>query len=97
MLRNYAALCTMYGKDPEGYARRACWWTKELDERFYAKPIEQMGLTDLLSGGNRSQTRVSLEEWLMEKVSYDMLQDANSWYWQSDTYPEFVLLQSWFE
>lgn len=47
MLRNYAALCTMYGKDPEGYARRACWWTKELavdmatnDLRFLQQAIE---------------------------------------------------------
>ena len=65
--------------------------------RFYAKPLEQMTVADLISGSDRKTSADDLESWLADNVrEEDLFPDSASWYWQSQTYPQLVLLRTWF-
>lgn len=66
--------------------------------RFYARPLEMMTVEDLLGGEERKEALKSLEECLCNEVAVDALfSDAKSWYWQSSTFPELILLREWFK
>lgn len=65
--------------------------------RFYAKPLEQMTVSDLISGMDRKTAGEELECYLADYVREDdLFPDAAAWYWQSDIHPQLVLLRSWF-
>lgn len=65
--------------------------------RFYAKTLERMTLADMISGSDRKTAGDDLESYLADYVREgDLFPDNTSWYWQSDTYPQFVILRTWF-
>lgn len=65
--------------------------------RFYAKNLERMTVADLISGTDRKTAGDDLESYLADYVrEEDLFPDNASWYWQSDTYPQFVILRTWF-
>lgn len=65
--------------------------------RFYAKTLERMTVADLISGADRKTAGDDLESYLADYVrEEDLFPDNASWYWQSDTYPQFVILRTWF-
>ena len=65
--------------------------------RFFAKTLERMTVADLISGADRKTSGDDLENYLADYVREEDLFPGNaSWYWQSDTYPQFVILRTWF-
>ena len=65
--------------------------------RFYAKSLEQMTVSDLISGTDRKSAAEDLELWLAGNVrEADLFPDGVSWFWQSPAHPQLVLLRSWF-
>lgn len=65
--------------------------------RFYAKSLEQMTVSDLISGADRKSAAEDLELWLAGNArEADLFPDGVSWFWQSPTHPQLVLLRSWF-
>ena len=65
--------------------------------RFFAKTLERMTVADLISGADRKTSGDDLESYLADYVrEEDLFPDNASWYWQSDTYPQFVILRTWF-
>lgn len=65
--------------------------------RFHAYNLEEMSMEDLIMGGNRNEALFELEQFLVNQVDFSILQDfSKSWYWQSEVYPQLVLLKEWF-
>lgn len=65
--------------------------------RFFAKTLERMTVADLISGADRKTAGDDLENYLADYVrEEDLFPDNASWYWQSGTYPQFVILRTWF-
>lgn len=65
--------------------------------RFYARPLERMTMADLISGTDRKSAAEDLELWLAGNVrEADLFPDGISWFWQSPTHPQLVLLRTWF-
>lgn len=66
-------------------------------ERFYAHPLEELSMEALIQGGIRKDALLQLEQFLVDKVDFTLLQETeNSWYWQNENYPQLVLLRKWF-
>lgn len=67
-------------------------------ERFYAYSLEDLHLIDLITWGNRGIAREELDTYIRENVNFDILApEPTSWYWQSQRYPQLILLRDWFE
>ena len=57
-----------------------------------------MTIEDLIRGENRSNAKNQLEDWLSTNITTNNFPAAaNQWYWQSEKYPELVLLRKWFD
>lgn len=66
-------------------------------DQYYGRPFEDMTVEDLLRGTPRGEARTSLEEWVAGHIDFNALvPDTNQWYWQSEKYPQLVLLRKWF-
>lgn len=67
-------------------------------ERFYANPLDEMTMEGLVVSDNRREAMEQLEKYLEDNVDFSILNESEkSWYWQSDKYPQLVLLKEWFE
>ena len=66
--------------------------------RFYAHSLEELDMELLIKANCRIETFNRLEEYLVKRITFSYLKvSADSWYWQSDTYPQLVLLKKWFQ
>jgi len=66
--------------------------------RFYAKSLSDMTIEDLIRGENRTNAKNQLEDWLSKNITPNNFPAAaNQWYWQSEKYPELILLRKWFD
>lgn len=66
-------------------------------ERFFAKTLDDMDMADLLTGMPRSEARYALGEWLEHQLDFGDLQPScDAWFWQSERFPQLVLLREWF-
>lgn len=66
-------------------------------DRFYAYSLDELTMEGLIAGGNRKESIAQFEKYLVENVDFAILQESEkSWYWQSNTYPQLVLLKEWF-
>lgn len=76
-----------YNSQPDG---------RQID-RFYARKLSEMNQIDLIYGENREIARKALEDYINENIDFDDIKrDEQSWFWQSQIHPEFVLLKKWF-
>jgi len=67
-------------------------------ERFYGCSLDEMSVEMLIKGKNRKESLEKMELYLSNFVDFSILQTSeDSWYWQSATYPQLVLLKEWFE
>ena len=66
--------------------------------RFYAKPLEDQTLEDLLAADSRSHTTERLDATLGAMGSFSTLTaNHRHWFWQSAEHPELVVLRKWWE
>lgn len=66
-------------------------------ERFYALSLDDMSSEMLIIGESHKEALINLEQHLVTRVSSSVLWDNNiEWYWQSQQFPELVLLREWF-
>lgn len=66
--------------------------------RFYAHPLEEMDMDSLIRAGHRKESFNRMEQYLVDKIDFSHLKASDdSWYWQSDTFPQLVLLKKWFQ
>lgn len=65
---------------------------------FRAKPFSELSPAQLVSGRNRDQAERALLMAIVTGILNGSLiwPDPSEWYWQSETYPDFVLLRRWF-
>lgn len=67
--------------------------------RFYAKPLEEMTMQDLLCADNRKEARERLEQLIASLDSLQLLAGdkgaERDWFWQSPRHPELVVLKEW--
>ena len=67
-------------------------------ERFYALSLDDMNMDMLISGENRQESLKNLEKYLKTSVDFDTIKDKEKdWYWQSKSFPQLILLKSWFQ
>lgn len=67
-------------------------------ERFYAYGIDEMTPQMLISGGIRKDCLNELEHYIMNYVDFTILSGCeDSWYWQSNRFPQLVILKKWFK
>ena len=65
--------------------------------RFYAYSLDEMTPEMLLKGSARSSAFKMLEDFLVSLGDSSLLwEDESDWFWQSQRYPELVLLREWF-
>jgi hypothetical protein len=56
-----------------------------------------MDMDSLIRAGHRKESFNRMEQYLVDKVVFSHLKESDdSWYWQSDTFPQLVLLKKWF-
>lgn len=67
-------------------------------ERFYAYSLDEMTPEMLIKGTGRTEALLELELFLTEQVDSSLFWSNNKeWYWQSQQFPELVLLRKWFK
>lgn len=67
-------------------------------ERFYALSLEDLTMELLIKGQNRNSCLYELQDFLIREVDFDILTNGGkSWFWQSQRFPQFILLREWFK
>lgn len=67
---------------------------------FYALPYEKLDDDQLINGERREYARFELEFAILFAIVHNKIQwqdDWGSWFWQSDTDKDFVILREWVE
>lgn len=72
---------------------------------FYAKPEEELTVTDLITGTPRDYAKIKLEAFILCSVlsgnlkwsDYVMEPREEKWFWKSKKYPSLIILKSWIE
>ena len=66
-------------------------------QRFYAFELDEMSLEILIKASSRNEALRQMENFLVEKVDFSVLRNqVNDWYWQSERFPQLVILKEWF-
>lgn len=72
--------------------------TGKIYQRFYAFELDEMSLELLIKGSSRIEALKQMEKFLVEKVDFSVLRnEENDWYWQSERFPQLVILKEWFK
>lgn len=70
---------------------------KELSQ-FYAKSLDDLTIEEMITAKERSSTRKALEEKLNSLGTFqEFSRQEKDWFWQSQNYPELVVLKEWFD
>lgn len=69
---------------------------------FKALPYEKLSDNDLMYGESRDIAQFRLEFTILRLIidgviTWDRLAEPKHWFWQSEKYPQFVMLREWIE
>lgn len=68
-------------------------WLSKRRHRFKAKPLKDMTDIEMMSGINRDEAEIALEEYA-KTIEYD---ESWGWFHQDEVYPELILLREWYK